>query len=193
MECISKRRLLRFLPVFYGWALFSLYLGICNRIGQACQAFCQNSPPVANKQNWDKNSTLSFLKRWHRHLPYFMGFINGYLAHGSLTIMKWAKRCFYCCFDIWGIYVMTSFLLWLVRSCELVCHTFPGLQWCWIFALSWKNTNTSNHTSPHCNEDQSEKKWRMARHPRCVFKSPENSAPGLSLSFLPERAFPFRM
>lgn len=123
--------------------------------------------------------------------------INEYLAHRSLTALKWVKRGLYCCFDIWGLYVMTSFLLWLVHSCEFVCHTFPRLYLCWIFALSWgekKKKPQIPKTTPHHTVMKIKvKKWRMARHPRCVFKSPENSAPGDSPCFLPERAFPFRV
>ena len=127
-----------------------------------------------------------------------MRFINGYLAHGSLTIMKWVKRWFYCCFDIWGIYVMTSFLLWLVRSCELVCHTFPGLYlgWFLLWAGKKKKQNTYTHihmyTPDHTLMKIKVKKWGMARHPRCVFKSPENFAPGESSVLLARKGFPFQ-
>ena len=56
-----------------------------------------------------------------------------------------------------------------------------------------KSTQIPKTTPHHTIMKIKVKKWRMARHPRCVFKSPENSAPGDFPCFLPERAFPFRV
>lgn len=165
IECILKCLLVRFLTTFYSvvFFFFSGCIWVSTiPLASLIRLFAKtDNPRIANKQNRYKKEVYPFIcKRWHLQMPYFTGFRNGYLAHGPLTILKWVKRGFYCCFDIWGIYVMTSFLPRLVGSCELVCHTFPGLYLCWIFALSWgkkkQNTNTWNHTSPHCNEDQSE-------------------------------------
>ena len=92
------------------------------------------------------------------------------------------------CDDIFS--TVTCTLLWTCLS-----HLSPSLlvlDFCFELGKEKKKTQIPKTTPHHTIIKIKEKKWRMARHPRCVFKSPENSAPGDSPCFLPESAFLFR-
>ena len=93
------------------------------------------------------------------------------------------------CDDIFS--TVTCTLLWICLS-----HLSPSLlvlDFCFELGGKKKKPQIPKTTPHHTVMKIKVKKWRMARHPRCVFKSPENSAPGDSPCFLPERAFPFRV
>lgn len=157
-----------------------------------------NNPQIADKQNqyrkgpalhsWEVTSSDTILHALHKWILSSWFINNHEMSEEMVLLLFWHLG--YLCDDIFS--TVTCTLLWTCLS--HLSRSLLGL----VFALSWekKKQNTYTHipksTPHHTLMKIKVKKWRMARHPRCVFKSPENFAPGESSVLLARKGFPFQ-